>query len=64
MLRSANENARLLLAIESAQKALTGRSNVFDEVTYIRVSRCELCDPRDTLNSPCSANANTAKRFK
>lgn len=38
MLRSANENARLLLAIESAQKALTGRSNVFDEVTYTGVN--------------------------
>ena len=37
MLRSANENARLL-AIESAQKALAGRSNVFDEVTYTVVN--------------------------
>jgi hypothetical protein len=52
MLRSANENARLLLAVESAQKALTGQSNVFDEVAYIRIIRCELCDPPDTLNSP------------
>jgi len=37
MLRSANENARLL-AIGSAQKALAGRSNVFDEVTYTGVN--------------------------
>src|SRR4051794_11217520 len=30
------ENARVALAIESAQKALNGQSNVFDEATYIR----------------------------
>ena len=43
------ENARLALAIESAQKALDGESNVFDEATHIRISLCELSDPPDTL---------------
>ena len=64
MLWSANENRRLLLTIASTQKALNGQSNVFDEVTYIRISLCELCGPRDTLNSPTSAKVNTAKRFR
>ena len=52
------------LAIGSTQKALIGQFHVFDEVRYIGIRLCELCDPRDTLNSPTSANVNTAKRFK
>jgi hypothetical protein len=58
------ENARLFLAIESAQKALNGQCNVFDEATYIRISLCELSDPPDTLNSLLLAHVNTAKSFK
>jgi hypothetical protein len=43
------DEARLILAIESAQKALDGRSNVFDEATYVRIHLCKLADPSDVL---------------
>ena len=39
------DEARLILAIESARKALDGRSNVFDEATYVRIHLCKLADP-------------------
>jgi hypothetical protein len=56
----AKDEARLILAIESAQKALDGRSNVFDEATYVRVHLCELADPPDALK--CVVNlSNEAK---
>src|SRR5664280_2233454 len=36
----AKKEALLILAIESAQKALNGRSNVFDKATYVRIHLC------------------------
>ena len=45
----AKDEARLVLAIESAQKALDGRSNVFDEATYVRIHLCKLSDSPDVL---------------
>ena len=41
--------ARLALAIESAHRAINGRSNVFDEATHIRIHLCELSDPPESL---------------
>jgi hypothetical protein len=43
------DKARLALAVESAQRALNGRSNVFDEATHIRIHVCHLSDPPDAL---------------
>lgn len=43
------ESAQLFLAIESAQKALRGDSNVFDEATHIRIGLCELSEPPEAL---------------
>ncbi len=43
------DQARLVLATESAQKALYGPSNVFDEATYIRIHLCELSEPPESL---------------
>lgn len=43
------DRARLVLATESAQRALHGRSNVFDEATHIRIHLCELCEPPESL---------------
>ena len=45
----AEEKARLVLAIESANKAVHGPSNVFDEATYIRIHLCHLSEPPETL---------------
>ncbi len=42
-------NARLVLATKSAQKALNGDSNVFDESTYVRIHLCKLSDGPDSL---------------
>jgi hypothetical protein len=42
--------ARLSLAAESARKALSGESNVFDEATHIRIHLCELDDPAPELH--------------
>jgi hypothetical protein len=42
--------ARLALAVESARKALSGESNVFDEATHIRIYLCELGDPAPELH--------------
>jgi hypothetical protein len=44
------DNARLALAIESAHKALNGKSNVFDEATHVRIHLCEISDSPDALN--------------
>jgi hypothetical protein len=43
------DKARMVLAIESANRALKGESNVFDEATHIRIHLCELGDPPDAL---------------
>jgi len=43
------EEARLILAAESATKAIRGDSNVFDEATHIRIHLCELKDPPQPL---------------
>lgn len=45
----AKDEARLILAIESSQKALDGRSNVFEEATHVRIHLCDLTDPPDAL---------------
>lgn len=45
----AKDEARLILAIDCARKAVDGRSNVFDEATYIRIHLCKLSDPPDAL---------------
>lgn len=41
--------ARLALAAEAARKALSGKSNVFDVATHIRIHLCELADPPPEL---------------
>ena len=56
------EDARLALAIESAQKALNGQSSVFDEATYIRISLCELSDPPDALKRIVSLSQEAKNR--
>ncbi len=43
------EKARVALAIESAHRALSGGSSVFDEAAQIRIHLCELSDPPDAL---------------
>ena len=43
------QEARLILAAESAKRAISGVSNVFDEATHIRIHLCELKDPPDEL---------------
>lgn len=45
----AKDELRMILAFESARKALDGRSNVFDEATHIRIHLCELSEPPDAL---------------
>jgi hypothetical protein len=44
------DEARLILAAESAAKALNGTSNVFDEATHIRIYLCELNAPPPELD--------------
>jgi hypothetical protein len=39
------DKARLILAKQSAAKAINGESNVFDQATYIRIHLCKLKDP-------------------
>ncbi len=41
--------ARLILATESAKKAINGESNIFDEATHIRIHLCEMNDPPTEL---------------
>jgi hypothetical protein len=54
------DQARLALATESAQKALNGQSNVFDEATHVRIHLCELSDPPESLRRIVSLS-NEAK---
>ena len=58
------EKARMVLAIESAHRALSGGSNVFDEATHIRIHLCELTDPPEALRQivNLSKAANNAPR--
>jgi hypothetical protein len=44
------DKARMLLAVESANRALNGVSNVFDEATHVRIHLCELGDPPQALS--------------
>lgn len=44
-----SEVAQMVLATESAQRAICGGSNVFDEATYIRIHLCKLSDPPESL---------------
>jgi hypothetical protein len=37
------------MATESAQKALHGPSNVFDEASHVRIHLCELSEPPEPL---------------
>lgn len=46
----AKDHARLVLAAESANKALHGDWNVFDAATHIRIHLCELEEPPDELH--------------
>jgi hypothetical protein len=39
------DQARLILAKQSATKAINGESNVFDQATYIRIHLCKQQDP-------------------
>ena len=43
------DEARLILAVKSAQKALGEGANVFDQATYIRIHLCKLADPHESL---------------
>lgn len=45
----AKETAQMILATESAQRAVRGHSNVFDEATHIRVHLCALSEPPEPL---------------
>ena len=60
----AKDEARLILAVESAERALGGRSNVFDEATHVRIHLCELSDPPESLRRlvDLSAEARNAPR--
>jgi hypothetical protein len=44
------EQARLILARQSAVKAIHGDSNVFDQATYIRIGLCKLKEPPEELS--------------
>jgi hypothetical protein len=58
--------ARLALVVESARKALSGESNVFDEATHIRIYLCELGDPAPELHRivSLSQDAKSAPRIR
>jgi hypothetical protein len=43
------DEARLVLAMDAAKKALDGETNVFNEATHIRIHICELHDPPPEL---------------
>lgn len=45
------DKAQLILAIQSAERALNGASNAFDEATYVRIHLCRLSDPPEVLSS-------------
>jgi hypothetical protein len=44
------DEARLILAIESASRAMDGSSNIFDEATHVRIHLCWFSDPPDLLS--------------
>ncbi len=44
------EEARLALAWDSARRAISGESNLFNEATHIRVHLCEFHDPPQALS--------------
>ena len=58
------EMARLTLAIESANRALNGESNAFDEATHVRIHLCGLSEPPEPLRQivNLSRAANNAPR--
>lgn len=43
------DEARLVLAMDAARRALAGETNVFNEATHIRIHICELHDPPPEL---------------
>jgi len=45
----AKDVEQLALAVESANRALNGQSNVFDEATHVRVHLCRLSEPPESL---------------
>lgn len=59
-------DARLVLAAESAQKAVDGQSNVFDEATHIRIHLCGLSEPPEPLRRivSLSSEASDAPRIR
>jgi hypothetical protein len=59
------DQARLVLATESAQRALNGQSNVFDEATHVRIHLCELSEPPEYLSRivNLSKQATNAPRY-
>jgi hypothetical protein len=44
------DKARMILAIESANRAVNGVANVFDEATHVRIHLCELGGPPEALS--------------
>ena len=54
--------ARLTLAVESARKAVSGESNVFDEATHIRIHLCELGNPSPELHRIVNLSRDAKKR--
>lgn len=59
------DEARMSLAAECARAALSGRSNVSDGATHIRIRLCEISDPPEPLKRivTLSREAETASRF-
>ena len=60
------QEAQLTLATESANRALRGSSNVFDEATYIRIHLCHLSEPPEYLRQivNLSKEAKNAPRLQ
>jgi hypothetical protein len=58
--------ARLTLAVESARKAVSGQSNVFNEATHIRIHLCEFGNPAPELHRivSLSQDAKNAPRTR
>jgi hypothetical protein len=53
------DDARLALAIKSAQRVLSGHSSVFDEATYVRIHLCDLSEAPDSLNKILNLSRET-----
>jgi hypothetical protein len=62
----AKDVAQLTLAVESANGALNGQSNVFDEATHVRMHLCRLSEPPESLRQivSLSKEAGKAPRFE